>query len=167
MQEGMATELLKVRAVTYFVSLSKDRSAWQAALADAASVLSSLRDAYRDLGYTTQSLRIVTNPFGEYLDTTSVQAASENLTTLKRHLAETCPPDCRIRMAIGEARTKGEIAMACALIQQHGDLCNICVNVSLDDNGFIDCETCDLCAGVVQDLAVSTVRAEGNFNFTV
>ena len=71
----MAAAGLKVRAITRFVVLEKDQTTWPAALVGASKLCAELAATYAQLGYETQTLRIVTNPFGEYLDTTSVDAA--------------------------------------------------------------------------------------------
>lgn len=56
---------LKVRAVTRFVVLSRDRGRWQSLLTEATVFSGALASRYKAMGYETQTLRIVTNPFGE------------------------------------------------------------------------------------------------------
>ena len=49
----------------------------------AAGVAAALVGRYTALGYETQTLRIVTNPFGEYLDCSSAESALAGLGALK------------------------------------------------------------------------------------
>lgn len=60
-------------------------------------------------GYTVQSIRIVTNAFGEYLNLTSLETAKADLAYLKQLLNELNDTGLRIRFAIGEAKTKKEM----------------------------------------------------------
>ncbi|VVS95631.1 DUF711 family protein [Desulfoluna spongiiphila] len=53
------------------------------------------------------------------------------------------------------------------LVKAFGDLCNVCVNVGLDDFGILDSELIDLSAEAVIKISKLTPRGEGNFNFTV
>lgn len=165
---GTATHpLVKVRAITNFVKLDRDPGTWPAAIAKACSVASKAVAEFTSLGYTTQTLRIVTNPFGEYLDTSSLAAALTGLGNLKETV-ETAggATGLRIRVAIGEARTAAELALVPEMIAAYGDLCNICVNVAADEHGVVDAEMCAQAAEVVAKLATCTPRGEGNFNFT-
>jgi hypothetical protein len=54
-------------------------------------------------------VRIVTNPFGEYLDTTNIDTARVDLIFLSELLRSTQSPELRIRFTIGEAKTTQEI----------------------------------------------------------
>lgn len=65
--------LIKVRAITNFLVLTPDQSQWGALVRQATSVATALVAKYTALGYETQTLRIVTNPFGEYLDCSSLE----------------------------------------------------------------------------------------------
>jgi len=73
----------------------------------------------------------------------------------------------RIRFAIGEARTKKEIELLPELIREFGDLCNVCVNVELDEFGILDNDLIEHSVKAVQQISAITPRGEGNFNFTV
>jgi uncharacterized protein (UPF0210 family) len=157
---------IKVRAVTRFLCLGPDCSQWPLALSSAAGLCASLAATFRSLGYETQTLRLVTNPFGEYLDCSSTEAALEGLAELKAILgADTS--GLRIRFAIGAAVTRQELALVPKLIGAFGDLANVCVNVGCDANGVVDAEMVEACAQTVEELAACTPRGEGNFNFTV
>ena len=158
--------LIKVRAVTNFVVLGREQAGWAATLKAATGVAAALVGRVTALGYETQTLRIVTNPFGEYLDCSSADSALAGLGALKAIL-DADDSGIRIRFAIGEARTPAELALVPRLIAEFGDLANICVNVQRDEQGLVDAEMCALAADTVVQLAETTERGEGNFNFTV
>ena len=77
--------LVRVRTVTAFVNLSADEAQWQAGLTQAKQQCDAVADAIEARGYQVQSIRIVSNPFGEYLDVSSADSALAGL----QHIAET------------------------------------------------------------------------------
>ena len=160
-------ELCRVRAITAFVTLSSDVQTWPSVLAEAKRQCDQLAAAFQQGGYTVQSVRIVANPFGEYLDTSSLEAASQGLATIRDILMRLNQNGLRIRFAIGEARTAQEIALLPGLIRDHGDLSNACVNVEANANGLLDNAQILRCVEAMQEIARITPRGEGNFNFTV
>ena len=162
-----STELCRVRAITAFTFLPRDTAQWHGILAEAKAQCDTLAAACQAQGYTVQSVRIVSNPFGEYLDTGSLHAAAQGLAEIRRILHELNQNGLRIRFAVGEARTNAEIALLPGLIAEYGDLCNACVNVPIDENGFLDNDLIRKSVAVVQEIARITPRGEGNFNFTV
>ena len=162
-----STELCRVRAITAFTVLPRDTTQWHGILAEAKAQCDTLASACQAQGYTVQSVRIVSNPFGEYLDTGSLHAAAHGLAEIRRILNELNQNGLRIRFAVGEARTDAEIALLPGLIAEYGDLCNACVNVPIDENGFLDNDLIRKSVAVVQEIARITPRGEGNFNFTV
>lgn len=162
-----STELCRVRAITAFTVLPRDTAQWYGILAEAKAQCDTLAAACQAQGYTVQSVRIVSNPFGEYLDTGSLHAAAQGLAEIRRILNELNQNGLRIRFAVGEARTDAEIALLPGLIAEYGDLCNACVNVPIDENGFLDNDLIRKSVAVVQEIARITPRGEGNFNFTV
>lgn len=162
-----STELCRVRAITAFTVLPRDTAQWHGILAEAKAQCDTLAAACQAQGYTVQSVRIVSNPFGEYLDTGSLHAAAHGLAEIRRILNELNQNGLRIRFAVGEARTDAEIALLPGLIAEYGDLCNACVNVPIDENGFLDNDLIRKSVAVVQEIARITPRGEGNFNFTV
>ena len=143
-----APALCRVRAITAFVSLTPDQTAWQHALTDAKRQCDRLAAAFARADYTVQSVRIVANPFGEYLDTTSLTAAKQGLAHIQRILSALNQNGLRIRFAIGEARSATEIAL-------------------LPADGIPDHAQIARCTAAVQKIARITPRGEGNFNFTV
>ncbi len=160
-------ELCRVRTITTFLVLGKKRDTWQAALQNAAGFCGELARKFAENGYVVQSIRIVTNPFGEYLNTDSPESAKADLEYISTLLHGLDLPDLRIRFAIGEARNKEEIALLPELILAYGDLCNACVNVALDEFGLLDNEMIEHAVAAVSEIGRLTPRGEGNFNFTV
>lgn len=160
-------DLCRVRAITAFATLTPDAQSWQRVLADAKRQCDRLADAFAQAGYTVQSVRIVANPFGEYLDTASPESAKQGLARIRDILGSLNQNGLRIRFAIGEARSAEEIALLPELIRDYGDLANACVNVAADENGLPDSAQIELCTAAVQEIARITPRGEGNFNFTV
>jgi uncharacterized protein len=160
-------ELCKIRTVTTFLSLSGDRDSWQAELTKASIFLSELTSELKINNYTVQSIRIVTNPFGEYVNTDSLDNARADLRYISELLTKSDKSGIRIRFAIGEARTKNEIEMLPELINEFGDLCNACVNIPIDEFGILDNELIRTAASSVKKISLITPRGEGNFNFTV
>jgi len=160
-------ELCRVRTISTFLVLDRERDTWQDALQGAAGFCGELARQFAENGYVVQSIRIVTNPFGEYLNTDSPERAKADLEYISTLLHGLDLSDLRIRFAIGEARNKEEIALLPELIQAYGDLCNACVNVALNEFGLLDNEMIEHAVSAVSEIGRLTPRGEGNFNFTV
>jgi hypothetical protein len=159
--------LCKVRTVTTFLTLNKDKLTWENEIIKASQFCNDLSSRFIKNGYAVQSIRIVTNAFGEYLNTSSLEKAKEDLQYISNLLNSLDVQNLRIRFAIGEAKTKEEITLLPELIRDFGDLCNACVNVEMDEFGVLDNELINLSSKVVQKISKITPRGEGNFNFTV
>lgn len=159
--------LCRVRTVTTFISLTRDKILWPEEIMKAALFCAQATQALQQRGYDVQSVRVVTNAFGEYLDTSSLQSAQQDMQQLQQLLTHLDTGGVRLRFAIGEAKTANEIAILPELIQQFGDLCNVCVNVAADELGLFDDECIQQCAESVIRISELTERGEGNFNFTV
>ena len=160
-------ELCRLRTISFFLTLYKDKSQWESALYSVKRDVDLLLPAVQKAGYTLQSIRVITNPFGEYLDLTNLQTAKADLQYLTELLNKFNESGIRLRFAIGAARNKEEIALLPELIAAYGDLCNACVNVPLDEHGVLDNELIEQSVYAVQQIANITPRGEGNFNFTV
>ncbi len=160
-------KLCRVRTVTTFLTLIKDKKSWKEEILKASKFCNDLACNLIQNGYDVQSIRIVTNAFGEYIDTASLKSANANLEYITDILNSIDGQNLRIRFAIGEAKTKEEIAILPELIRDFGDLCNACVNVSLDEFGVLDNTLISECSKAVQKISHITPRGEGNFNFTV
>eukprot|EP00040_Diaphanoeca_grandis_P029658 m.174057 g.174057 ORF g.174057 m.174057 type:complete len:413 (+) comp31751_c0_seq2:175-1413(+) len=156
---------LKVRAVTRFVVLPRDQSQWQSAITTATHFCATLASRYTEIGYETQTLRIVSNPFGEWLDCSSIETVLDGLALLKAIL-DADDSGIRIRFAVGAATTQAQLLLVPRMIKEYGDLCNICVNVEADVHGLVDAAMCEAAADVIVKLSKETLRGEGNFNFT-
>ena len=160
-------ELCRLRTISFFLTLHKDKTQWEDALYSVKRDVDLLLPAVQKAGYTLQSIRVITNPFGEYLDLTNLQTAKADLQYLTELLNKFNESGIRLRFAIGAARNKEEIALLPELIAAYGDLCNACVNVPLDENGVLDNELIEQSVYALQRIANITPRGEGNFNFTV
>jgi uncharacterized protein (UPF0210 family) len=160
-------DLCKIRTITTFISMSVDRALWKEQIENAALFCADLTTNFQQCGYTVQTNRIVTNPFGEYLNTDSLESAREDLTYLNHLLKSLDSSNIRIRFAIGEASTSHEISLIPDLIKEFGDLCNVCVNVNLDEHGILNNKLIVSSAQAVKKISELTARGEGNFNFTV
>ena len=160
-------ELCRLRTISFFLTLHKDKTQWEDTLYSVKRDVDLLLPAVQKAGYTLQSIRVITNPFGEYLDLTNLQTAKADLQYLTELLNKFNESGIRLRFAIGAARNKEEIALLPELIAAYGDLCNACVNVPLDENGVLDNELIEQSVYAVQQIANITPRGEGNFNFTV
>ena len=160
-------ELCRLRTISFFLTLHKDKTQWEDTLYSVKRDVDLLLPAVQKAGYTLQSIRVITNPFGEYLDLTNLQTAKADLQYLTELLNKFNESGIRLRFAIGAARNKEEIALLPELIAAYGDLCNACVNVPLDEHGVLDNELIEQSVYAVQKIANITPRGEGNFNFTV
>ena len=161
-------ELCRVRAITAFTVLPADAASWESILSEAKSQCDRLAASLARGGYQVQSIRIVSNPFGEYLDTSDIAASKAGLERIRNILTRINQnSSLRIRFAIGEACMAAEIALLPELIKDYGDLCNACVNVHADANCLPDNETILRCVEAVGTIGRITPRGEGNFNFTV
>lgn len=160
------TPVMQVRAVTSFIVLGKDKSTWKAIIVKAAEFISTVASGLVLQNYIVQTLRLVTNPFGEYLDLSSEQAALADMERLKEILSGSDMPKVRIRFAIGAATSKEDLLMVPALITKYGDLANVCMNIGADELGVPDQDLCAAAATCVRTLAENTPNGEGNFNFT-
>ena len=160
-------DLCKIRTITTFLALTDDKRQWKKEILKASSFCSILSKQFQSQGYTVQSVRIVTNPFGEYLNTENIEKAREGLSYLNQLLNSSDLSGIRVRFAIGEARKKREIEMIPELVKEFGDLCNVCVNIGLDDSEVLDNSLITCSAEAVSKISKITPRGEGNFNFTI
>lgn len=158
--------LCKIRTITTFVTLSKDKNLWEEELLNACNFCEKLSNDFIKNNYIVQSIRIVTNAFGEYLNTSSMLKAKEDLGFISNVLKKSTTI-LRIRFAIGEAKTSEEIALLPELIASFGDLANACVNIPLDSNNILDNLLIIESTKAIKKISKITPRGEGNFNFTV
>jgi uncharacterized protein (UPF0210 family) len=159
-------QLCKIRTITTFLVLNSNKSLWEDELLNACTFCEDLSEKFFEENYDVQSIRIVTNAFGEYLDTSSLNSAKKDLSLISNILNKSTT-SLRIRFAIGEAKTYQEVALLPELILCFGDLANACVNISLDENEVLDNELIVESVKAVKKISEITPRGEGNFNFTV
>jgi uncharacterized protein (UPF0210 family) len=159
--------LCKLRTITTFLVLTKDKSLWQQEIQKTSDFCLLLACRFADQDYQVQSIRIVTNAFSEYLETTDLQSAKADLRLIRALLNDIKSDGLRLRFAIGEAKTAHEISLLPELIKEFGDLCNACVNVPADEYMLLDKGLIDASVKAVEKIAQITERGEGNFNFTV
>jgi uncharacterized protein len=160
-------DLCKVRTITTFISLGKEKKNWKQEIRKASKFCSDISRKLIKNNYSVQSVRIVTNPFGEYLNTETLESARSDLSYLSNLLTSSDISGLRVRFAIGEARTDNEISLLPELIREFGDLCNVCVNVGLDNYDILDNDLILRSAEAVSEISNITPRGEGNFNFTI
>lgn len=160
-------KLAKVRTITMFIALDRNKENQKKSIIKAANFGENLAAIYVKLGYEIQSIRIVTNSFGEYLDTTSLETIISDMHYIQDILTSSDMPEYRIRFAIGEAVTPKEMGYIPQLIAQFGDIANICVNVEVDKLGIANNKKILSCITAMQEISKITPRGEGNFNFTV
>jgi uncharacterized protein len=159
--------LCKIRTITTFIHLDFDQSKWPKLIKKANLFCQSLADDFKQHGYKVQSIRIVTNAFAEYIDTTTLRSAQQDLRALNTILKNSQQSGLRMRFAIGEATNAHQLSLIPALIQEFGDLCNVCVNIPIDENSVLDNQLILDAAKAVNNISQLTPRGEGNFNFTV
>jgi len=161
--------LMAVRAITSFIVLEKDPTTWHAKLKSAVDFNAALAKSITEsCGYAVQTLRLIANPFGEYLDTSSSEAALKGVADLKALLdALEKEAGTRIRFSIGAAASAQELQLVPDLIKDGGDLANCCVNVRQDEWGVVDLATVSAAAEACAKLGQTTPNGEGNFNFTI
>ena len=79
----MPDSLFCVRTITAFVNLERDeKEEWESTITAAAKLLSKVETSLSSHGYVVQTIRIATNPFGEWLP------INDDATTTKQHLVE-------------------------------------------------------------------------------
>ncbi|MEG3753432.1 DUF711 family protein [Psychromonas arctica] len=159
--------LCKVRTITTFLKFDFDQSKWPDLIDQANQFCLTLAEEFKGKGYHVQSIRIVTNAFSEYIDTTNLKTAQSDLRKLNTILNNIQSSELRLRFAIGEAKTAHELNLIPELINEFGDLCNVCVNIPADQHFLLDNRLIDEAVKTVQRISEITPRGEGNFNFTV
>lgn len=154
-------ELCRVRTITTFLSLSEEKETWKDAIFRASRFCAYLTEELKRNDYLVQSVRIVTNPFGEYLNTSSLDGAKADLDYLSQLLRTAASSGVRLRFAIGEAKTQKEVELLPDLIREFGDLCNACVNVKRDEHGILDNELIRSSSKAILKISELTSRGRG------
>ena len=143
-------------------------------LSRAIEFIAKLAGSIRKVEYEVQTLRVITNPFSEWLDVKNADAALSGLRELKRVLGvvekkhAALLAGTRIRFSVGAVTSLDDLKLVPALIREAGDLANTCLNVGVDEiTGAVDAEMVLEGAKVCAELGKTTPRGEGNFNFTI
>ena len=80
-------DLCKLRTITVFSVLDKNRKAWKEEIVKASDFCLKLSKKFITEGYAVQSIRIVTNAFGEYINTQNIDTAKAVLdSTIIKHI---------------------------------------------------------------------------------
>lgn len=77
-------DLCRIRTITTFLSLGKDRESWKKEVLKESHFCLGLSKEFNKNDYIVQSVRIVTNPFGEYLNTEDIESAKKDLAYLSK-----------------------------------------------------------------------------------
>jgi uncharacterized protein len=150
----------RVRTVTCFLNLQGSDFQYGGAqltekLCEAAAFLQRAQQVLTIAGYTVQTLRIATNPFGQWLDT---ETGTEKLELLDRLLEEQQIQFC----ALGPAETVNEVRDLCAAIVTAASGRFSC-SVTLKQN---DVDMALQCAATIRQIA-GIGDGLGNFRFCV
>ncbi|NQZ33509.1 MAG: DUF711 family protein [Oceanospirillaceae bacterium] len=160
-------DLCKIRTITTFLSLDRNQQNWPQRINSAANFCQQLSETFAAHGYSVQSIRIVTNPFGEYINTQSLATARADLEYLSTLINAGNHSATRVRFAIGEAKTAHEIGLLPELIKEFGDLCNACINIGVDEHSVLDNRRIETAVAAVHKISRITDNGQGNFNLTI
>jgi len=152
----------KVRTVTAFVRLNKDRAGYQAQVSEALKMLRAAKDALTKSGYEVETIRITTQPFPEYIKgLTDDQALAFFRDFDKLAQQEEFTPD------IGPAMSKvsDDPKQAELLARILAGTQNINGFVAVADEQGIHWNAVRAAARVVKYLEEHTEHSEGNFHF--
>lgn len=128
-------------------------------MSSAASNNASCKIELERAGYDVQTTRIITNNFCDYMDLSALQ---EDVALLKQAV----PADTLINIGAVTRSCKSHadaIAALPGMLARHN--VSASVHIDVDEHGVADAVMAAACAGVMRELADSTPRGEGNFNF--
>ena len=146
----------RVRTITCFISLQasdfSDQEVISHRISEAAAFLLGAQKTFQDAGYEVQTIRIATNPFGDWL----LQESEEKLQMLDHALTENNIELC----ALGPALSIDEVPMCFAIIKASS---KFSCSADLPQN---DVDRAQVCARTIQ--RISTLQdGLGNFRFCV
>ena len=131
-------DLCKIRTITTFIHLDKNKDLWAEEIKKANDFCIWLAAHFKKNGYQTQSIRIVTNAFGDYLNIENIDNAKHDLEYIRILLNNDDNDHLRIRFSIGEAKSREELHLLPELIKSYGDICNSCINIENDEYGILN-----------------------------
>lgn len=155
-----AAEKPKVRAVTAFVRI--DRATYRQPIQEALTMLRRAKTAFEQAGYEVQSIRIATQPFGEYTRGLSTAEAVAFFQDYEK-LAKAEAFDASIGPAMFTASSDPREADLLADVLSKNLLLNASLTVA-DESG-VRWEAVRAAARVMKRLQQETPRGIANFNF--
>lgn len=157
-----ASQLPKVRTVTAFVRLNKDRANYQAQVSEALKMLRAAKDSFTKAGYEVETLRITTQPFPEYTRGMSADEALKFFRDYDQLAAkEGFTPDIGAAMMRDNDDPKQAELLARILAETQ----NINGFVAVADDTGIHWNGVRAAARVIKYLEEHTEHSEGNFHF--
>ena len=151
----------KVRAITAFVRL--DRSTWETQIADTMKVLNAARSEFASRGYTTQTVRIVTQPFAQLVSGLSDDQALAFLKSL-----DDLSQKDGFAANVGPAmlHDADDPAAMHLLAKVLSTLPNLNASAIIADDDGIHWKTIRETAKLVRYVTDHSPRSQGNFQFT-
>ena len=155
------SERPRVRAITAFIHI--DREHYQAQFADAVTMLQAARKSFEHDGWNVQTVRIVTQPFPEYIKGLTHDQALDFLKQL-----DTLAQKEEFRLAIGPSMSKDsdDTAMTDLLAEMlaQAKFTNATAIIAAEDG--IHWKAIHSVAKLIKYLEDHTPDSHGNFNFT-
>ena len=168
------TSLFRIRTVTCFVSLrpeslvvydDTDKIEWkESPMEEAVALLRTVESALTTAGYTVQTVRLVTNPFGEWLPVADVSQTTTVLRCLDQWLGDHGIDFC----SLGPAQSAQEAREICPLIVQKSSRFSCSAILTATNVSMAQA-----CAATIRQIAHTTEPADfmqdglGNFRFCV
>jgi uncharacterized protein (UPF0210 family) len=155
-----AQEKPKVRTITAFIRL--DPGQYQQQIADAAKMLSNAKARFGLAGYEVQTLRITTQPFGEYTHGMSKDSA---LALFKE--IDALAKQNQVSISVGPAiiSEKDKPSQAEVLEEALAQSSNLFGSVIVAGNGAVHWKSVQAAAEIMKYLEDHTDKGIGNFHF--
>jgi uncharacterized protein len=159
-QQNAGPPKIKVRAITAFVRIERDR--YQIQMDEAVKFLRIAKTTFESREFTIQTLRIATQPFPEYTQGMSREEALQFFKNLDG-IAQTE----NIMLSIGPAYLSGKDGNAQAelLTEVLKNTKSIFGSVYVTDEAGVNWPAVRAAAGVMKNLSDGTLHSEGNFHF--
>lgn len=160
--------LAKVRTVTVFVHVERGADAATAfeRVEAAAAVAERVEQALNHGGYSVQTARVVTNPYPDYLDTSSAEAAGVLLDAMLSALPRKTAAGAPFMFCIGAASTPPQLEVLPALLTGDGrQHVSASATIGADALGMPHRDMAAAAAGVMLELAALSDGGAANFQF--
>ena len=174
----MYKDCFRIRTITCFITLQAsdfsgavdeddERSlfALEEVIHNAATFLQTARRVFEDSGYIVQTVRIATNPFGEWLvdDTLTNKFIELNVMEQRLHQLNSALSDWNIDFcSLGPATTVSQVKGCILPIILSSDKLSVSASLALNDVAMAN-----QCAETVKQIASQTKDGLGNFRFCV